>query len=264
MTMPPCLTLTTDFGTQEGYVGAMKGAISAIAPAATIVDITHALPPQALLPAAYCLKRSVPHFPQGTIHVAVIDPGVGSNRSALAIATESFWLVGPDNGIFSLVLEAHPPLEIIQIFPQSAHWKAHTSFDGLALFSPVAAHLANGMAVHQIGQAVEDYQKIFVPHPTLTAEGICGEILFFDRFGNAITNISAELLKKIHPARVWVEGRLATALPLKTHYQAGAEEKDLALINSDHLLELSRFCGNLQKEYGLAVGDKVWVCEEGI
>lgn len=255
MTMP-CLTLTTDFGTQDGYVGAMKGTLSALAPAAQIIDITHEIPPQALLPAAFCLKRSVPFFPKGTIHVAVIDPGVGSARSALAIATESFWLVGPDNGIFSLLLEAHPPVQIIRIFAESPHWKAHTSFDGLALFSPVAAHLANGMAVHQIGEPAEDYQKLSIPHPTVTEKGICGEILFFDRFGNGITNIADSLLKKIHQATVWA-GK--TSFALQTHYQAGAQEKRLALINSDQLLELAVFCGSVEKEEGLAVGDKVWV-----
>ena len=260
--MAAIITLITDFGTQDGYVGAMKGTIASISPASPIIDITHEIAPQSILQAAFCLSRSAPHYPAGTIHVVVVDPGVGSNRPAIVVRTGAYWLVGPDNGVFSLLLQSLPPTQIIHVFPKTKNWETHSSFDGLALFSPLAAHLATGMEIDQIGDIVEDYQKFSLPNPLKTPDGIEGEILLFDRFGNAITNISAAHLEQFKKGRAVVMRKPEVSCLLQSHYQAGANEKNLAIINSDRLLELSVFGGTIEEAYGLVVGDKVRVIEE--
>ena len=123
--MAAIITLITDFGTQDGYVGAMKGVIASLSPTSPILDISHDIAPQSTLQAAYCLSRSAPHFPPGTIHVVVVDPGVGSNRPAIVVQAGGYWLVGPDNGVFSMLLEKFPPRQIIRVFPKTDYWKAY-------------------------------------------------------------------------------------------------------------------------------------------
>ncbi len=254
----PVLTLTTDFGTQDGYVGAMKGTILSICPEVTLVDITHDISPQSVIQAAWCVARSVPQFPAGSIHTVVVDPGVGSSRNALLVQADSHWLVGPDNGVFSLLLERMPASKIIRIFSETEYWKAHASFDGLALFSPVAAHIAKGLAIEEIGEVVDDCEHLTFPQPQHNKEEIVGEILLFDRFGNAVTNIQDEQL------RTWSEDMIRVQyqgmeLLLNSHYQAGAEASAFALVNSDGLLELSVFRGSMQEAFRGKVGEPVIV-----
>ena len=136
------ITLTTDFGTRDGYVGAMKGRILSIYPEAQILDLTHDMPPQDLHTTKSVLSRSLREFTLPAVHIAVVDPGVGSGRQALAAETRIGYLVGPDNGIFSGILEAYPPSQIFRIAEEGLCWKKHASFDGLHLFSPVGAFLA--------------------------------------------------------------------------------------------------------------------------
>ena len=131
------ITLTTDFGTRDGYVGAMKGRILSIFPEAQILDLTHDLPPQDLHTTKSVLSRSLTEFTLPAVHIAVVDPGVGSDRQALAAKTRIGYLVGPDNGIFSGILEAYPPSQIFRIAEEGPCWKKHASFDGLHLFSPI-------------------------------------------------------------------------------------------------------------------------------
>ncbi|MBF0278007.1 MAG: SAM-dependent chlorinase/fluorinase [SAR324 cluster bacterium] len=260
--MTAIITLITDFGTQDGYVGAMKGAISSIAPDSGIIDITHEIAPQSILQASFCLARTAPHFPPDSIHLVVVDPGVGSFRPAVLIRADNQWLIGPDNGVFSIHLEKNPPTEIFHIFPKTENWQSHSSFDGLALFSPAAAHLASGMELSKIGLAVENYQKLALPLPVKTANGLEGEILMFDRFGNAITNLSEKDLGPLKKVQVAAFGKHELRCPLLSHYQAGANVKYLAIINSDGLLELSVFCGSIQKECDLLIGDMIRVIEQ--
>ena len=252
-----CITLTTDFGTQDGYVGAMKGRILSIASEATILDLTHDLPPQDLIQAAYCLLRSIPQFPKETIHVVVVDPGVGSERNGLVAQTQHGILVAPDNGILSLLLDKFPPRHLIRINKKTPLWQTHTSFDGLEVFAPVGAHLAEGMSFEEVGESVEAYCKLSIPQPFVCQNQIMGEIVLFDRFGNAITNISAELLAEKSFSVFFQEKKIQ----FHRHYQQGSagDHQPLALINSDQLLEVAIFCGSIQKEYGLKKGDKVQV-----
>ncbi|MGK5090416.1 SAM-dependent chlorinase/fluorinase [Deltaproteobacteria bacterium TL4] len=251
------VTLTTDFGTQDGYVGAMKGRILSLAPSATILDLTHEIAPQDLIQAAFCIKRSLTYFSRDTIHVMVVDPGVGSLREGLVVQTKCGLLVAPDNGILSLFLAETRPQQIRRIRKETLLWKAHSSFDGLAVFAPVAAHLAQGMSLDQIGDIVEAIQPLALPEPDIQTSHIEGEILLFDRFGNAITNIpSAQLQAKefsVHCQR--------HSLPFQCHYSTESEQPHpaIAIMNSDHLLELAVYCGSIEEEFQLKRGMKVRV-----
>lgn len=256
----PIITLTTDFGTQDGYVGAMKGRILTICPSATIVDITHDISAQDLLQAAFCIRRSIPEFPADTIHVIVVDPGVGSARAGIVVKTPNGVLVAPDNGVISFLSEVSGPFEIYKIYTETANWKAHSSFDGLAVFSPVGACIANGMPVEEVGVPVNHYETLNIPLPTVEKKQIIGEIILFDRFGNAVTNISADQLESFSSQSLIVQCE-DKELPLCSHYQEGNDNTDnaLAIINSDQLLELSIFCGSIQTKYQFKKGVKVRV-----
>lgn len=255
--MASIITLTTDFGSQDGYVGALKGRLLRLCPEARIVDLSHDIPAQAIRQASWCLARAVPEFPEGSIHVAVVDPGVGSARSALLARTARHWLIGPDNGLFARLLEVEPPQGLWHLHRDSPHWQAHASFDGLHVFAPAAARLALGDAPEALGRPVKDYARLPDPAPTRDGVRLLGEILAFDRFGNAITNIRARQLEGIAGKPVIYAGE--AWLPLVHHYAEGEGLDAMALLNSDGLLELAVYCGSAQARLGLAEGMAVAV-----
>ncbi len=185
------ITLTTDFGITDTYVAQMKGVIARIAPDACVVDATHDIPPQDILAGAVALDSLVDAFPDGTIHVAVIDPGVGSDRAAVAVRAERFTLVGPDNGLFTLVLDRYPPTSIVSLTNPDYHRDAVSpTFHGRDLFAPVAAHLANGVPIKQLGEPATTLVHLNIPRPEATADGLSVLILTADRFGNLVTNLT--------------------------------------------------------------------------
>ena len=236
------ITLTTDFGTKDGYVGAMKGRILSLHPEAKIVDITHDIPAQNTAEAAWCLKRSVPQFPDGTIHIAVVDPGVGSEREPLLAYAGNQWLIGPDNGIFSLLLNRVGPHALYHLDRETEWWNAHQSFDGLAIFAPAAACLAKGIRPMQMGHPTTEIQALDIPQPTLDECQATGEILHFDQFGNAISNIRQKDILELPNETFTIECQ-SHQFPLVHHYSAVREGERLAILNSDGLLELS-VCGS--------------------
>jgi len=250
--MPPIITLTTDFGTQDGYVGAMKGRILSICNDAALVDLSHEIPPQDIRAAAWCLARAAAEFPAGSIHVTVVDPGVGSRRHALLVGAAGQWFVGPDNGVFDRILERLPLERALRIHRRTRWWHAHTSFDGLAVFAPVAAHLARGLAPSSIGRATSIEPRLRSA-PALREGGrVLGRIELFDRFGNAITTIPAELVDPGIVARC-----RGIEFPLRDHYAAAAADQPLALIDSDQRLELALRDGCARAAFGLERGDEV-------
>lgn len=185
------ITLTTDFGTSDTYVAQMKGVIAGIAPDARIVDATHGIPAQDVLAGAIALDSLVDAFPGGTIHVAVVDPSVGSRRAAVAVRTERFTLVGPDNGLFTLVLDRHPPTAIVQLtHPDYHRLPVSPTFHGRDVFAPAAAHLANGVPIHQLGVAVTTLVNLNVPQADETPQGLIAVVLTTDHFGNLTTNLT--------------------------------------------------------------------------
>jgi hypothetical protein len=187
------LTLTSDFGLSDVYVGVMKGAIAQINPHLTVIDLTHDISPQNIAAAEFCLLDAYRYFPDGTVHVAVVDPGVGSNRRAIAIEFRHGFLVGPDNGIFSGVLSQSRAIAAVEL-TQTQYWrtpKPSNTFHGRDIFAPVGAHLASGVPLAELGRTIDlaTLVQLDLPQLTHTSTGILGGIQYIDRFGNLVTNI---------------------------------------------------------------------------
>jgi S-adenosylmethionine hydrolase len=253
----PLLTLTSDFGTAEGYAGAMKGRVLSLAPEAVLVDISHEISPQDVLQGAWCLKRAVPQFPPGTLHLAVVDPGVGSARRGIVVETERFLLVGPDNGLLIWAAEADGIRSVRAIDPARGAWRRSATFDGLSLFATVAGHLLSGLAVESVGPALDRWVHLELKRPTACQSCIEGEVILHDRFGNAITNITQEALSERPLARVEL-GRPGP-VRLCASYSDLASEPGVvgALWNSDGHLELFLYAGSALCVAGLARGSLV-------
>jgi S-adenosyl-L-methionine hydrolase (adenosine-forming) len=193
MTTHRLLTLLTDFGHRDVYVAVMKGVIAQIAPMLPVIDLTHEIPPQNIAAARFNLMTAYPYFPIGTVHVAVVDPGVGSSRRAIALQLQGGYLVGPDNGLLSGVLSQHPLVAAVEL-TNSDYW--HTAapsptFHGRDIFAVVGAHLATGISLGQLGQAIDPASLIQLSLSAFTRveDKISGYIQAIDRFGNLITNI---------------------------------------------------------------------------
>lgn len=185
------ITLLTDFDVVDTYIGQMKGVIAGVAPDTTVVDLTHAIPPQDVLAGALELGGAVNAFPSGTIHVAVVDPGVGTQRRPIAVQTDRFTFVGPDNGVFSAVIEQSRQWEAVAL-TQPAYHRGRTSatFHGRDIFSPVAAHLAKGVELAELGEPVPTPKRLHLPEPAQQEGGLVGEVVLIDGFGNLISNIT--------------------------------------------------------------------------
>ncbi|MEA3396222.1 MAG: SAM-dependent chlorinase/fluorinase, partial [Chloroflexota bacterium] len=184
------ITLTTDFGTQDGYVGVMKGVMADIMPGVTFVDISHAVPPQDVRAAAYLLWTALPYFPAESIHLVVIDPGVGTARRPLASRTPWGLLVGPDNGVFSYVWAAAPSELTVELTNPAYHRSVmSTTFHGRDIFAPAAAYLARGVPLEDFGAPVAEPARLLLPRLELDEGVLKGEVLHVDHFGNAITSI---------------------------------------------------------------------------
>jgi S-adenosylmethionine hydrolase len=184
------LTLLTDFGTEDEYVGVMKGIILSIAPDVRLVDLSHQVPPQDIRRAAFLLMNAVPYFPPDTVHLAVVDPGVGTERRPVAVRTPAGTFVGPDNGLFSWVLAGVPEWTAVEIREPAYQLPLVSStFHGRDIFAPVAAHLAAGVPLEKLGPRVED--PVWLPPPRLEISDFVaeGEVLYADRFGNLVTSI---------------------------------------------------------------------------
>ncbi len=186
----PILTLLTDFGTEDEYVGVMKGVILSIAPGVHLVDLSHQIPPQDVRRAALLLSNAVPYFPPDTVHLAIVDPGVGTERRPLAIHTPLGMFVGPDNGLFSWVLAEVPEWVAVEIRdPAYRLPRVSFTFHGRDIFAPAAAHLAAGVSPERLGPRVEDPVMLPLPRLEIGAGVLEGEILYADRFGNLVTSI---------------------------------------------------------------------------
>jgi len=214
------ITLTTDFGLTDGNVGVMKGVIWRFAPQAHIADISHLVPPQNIRAAAFVLGRAVPYFPPGTIHVVVVDPGVGTSRRPLAARLGQHYLVGPDNGVVTVLLEKAEQRGVIAEFVQldrPEFWLPDVShvFHGRDIFAPVAGHLAAGVPLENIGTAIHDPLRLDLPKPEKTPQGWRGQVIYIDHFGNVATDITSEHLagqeiKSVNVRQATVDGMVST------------------------------------------------------
>jgi S-adenosylmethionine hydrolase len=263
MTRGRIITLLTDFGLADAYVGIMKGVVLGITPEVTAVDISHLVPPQDVSSAAFLLLTAYRYFPEDAIHLAVVDPGVGTSRRAVALGTEHGLFVGPDNGIFSDVLldqgavendgQLGPDVEAVELANES--FRLHpvsSTFHGRDVFAPAAAHLARGVRLQQLGPRLESLRLLAVPAPVRRGGALEGAIRYIDRFGNAISNISRHDL----PPEAWVEAGGRRFQGFSTSYQEG----DLvAIMGSAGFLELAVRNGSAADVLGLRVGDPVTV-----
>jgi|SRR5579863_220368 len=252
------ITLTTDFGLQDYFVGCVKGVILTIHPLVRLVDLTHEIPPHDVGSAAFVLKESYRYFPRNTVHLAVVDPGVGTLRKPIIVQAEDQFFVGPDNGIFSYILRESEG-RVFEI-RESRYVKAIESptFQGRDLFAPAAAWLAKGIPPQQFGPEISasPAPSWALPRPA-AGNRIEGSVAYIDRFGNLITNITRLELGKRPPKRIIVEGE--REIPLANCYAAGDEHLPAALINSSGQLEIFLKEGSARAHLRLTVGDKIIV-----
>jgi len=251
------LTLLTDFGLQDAYVGIMKGVIAEINPDVKVVDLTHQIAPQDIAAARFNLMNAVPFFPAGTVHVVVVDPGVGGNRRAIALQTARNVLVGPDNGIFSGVLAQEPILAAVEL-TNFFYWRTpdpSATFHGRDIFAAVGAHLTRGVPLEELGEAIAPETLVRLPIPPCqqNGNGIIGCIQYIDGFGNLITNIPAQFV--MNPAWVLTIGPLT--LPHSPTYSAVPLGDWVAIVGSHGWVEVAVNGGNAQQKLGTAVGDPV-------
>ncbi|MCX7609014.1 MAG: SAM-dependent chlorinase/fluorinase [Anaerolineales bacterium] len=258
----PIITLTTDFGLKDSFVGTMKGVILSICPTAQLVDLTHEIPPQNILAGGLALWRAFPYFPAGTVHIAVVDPGVGTSRRPLAVRLGGQYLVGPDNGLFtSLYEEAEGrgwSIEIVHLTNKSYFLpEISRTFHGRDIFSPVAAHLANGVPLTEFGPPVPDPVRLSLPKPERLPYGWRAQVIGVDHFGNLTTNLPAAVLFApkqtiVRLGRFEIRGVSAT-------YGEHAPGELIALIDSENRLEIALVNGNAAQFTGAHIGDEVEV-----
>ncbi|MCC6141247.1 MAG: SAM-dependent chlorinase/fluorinase [Nitrospira sp.] len=235
----PLIALLTDFGTKDYFVASMKGVILTIHPAARIVDISHDIGPHQIAEAAYCLQACYRTFPEGTVHVAVVDPGVGSHRRPILVATDRYYFVAPDNGVLTPIIDREAHVEIREIENRQYRLPSPgATFHGRDVFAPAAAWLATGAMLSSFGRLVSDPVRMNWPQPKVTARTIIGEIVYIDRFGNLISNISHAQIETCETGRpgILVEGHPIGNLV--ANYREGQADALHAVINSNGMLEL--------------------------
>jgi len=265
------ITLMTDFGLKDGNVGVMKGVILGIAPQAQIVDISHFVPPQNVREAALLLRRSAPYFPPGTIHVVVVDPGVGTSRRPIAALLGTQRFVGPDNGVITLLLEHAErlgwPVAFIHL-NRRQFWLPEVShvFHGRDIFAPAAAHLANGKTLSDLGTLVNNPLRLALPRPERTPTGWRGEIIHIDYFGNLASNILSEHLPEglVAPEKITVRLCGTEIRGLVKTFGERLPGELAALFGSTGNLIVSVVNGSAAETLGAKVGDRFeveWAAE---
>lgn len=252
------ITLLTDFGLSDYYVGSMKGVILSINPGIQIVDITHDICSRNVEQAAFVLKRAYSYFPNGTIHIIVVDPGVGSERSILAVQTDRHIFLAPDNGVLKYIFNTHPEAAVFRVTNTSTFLEnvSHT-FHGRDIFASVAAHLTKGIKIETLGKPFREYIVGEIKHPIKEPGGISGEIIYIDKFGNGVTNIEEVTFMDQKKIQVRFKSQILKGL-CKTYTDVPAGEI-LALIGSGRTLEISARGASASDKIGLQIGDKVTV-----
>jgi S-adenosyl-L-methionine hydrolase (adenosine-forming) len=255
----PLITLLTDFGTRDAYVGSLKGVILSLNPEVRLVDLSHEVDPQDIRAGAFLLAEAAPCFPPGTIHLAVVDPGVGSRRRALAARCRGHYWVGPDNGLFHLIFNRAPDLALVSLEnPEYFRSQVSGTFHGRDIFAPVAGHLSLGVDLDAFGPRVTGPVSLGFPEPEFEPEEIKGEIISVDRFGNLISNIPAGVAASRLGERGWrlQAGSLSLTGPARTYADAAPGEF-LALPGSHGFIEIAcamdHAAQRLQAGVGLAV-----------
>ncbi len=251
------VTLLTDFGRQDVYVGVMKGAIATINPNLKVIDLTHEIPPQNIAAARFSLLNAYPYFPKNTVHIAVVDPGVGSQRRGVAIAFEDGFLVCPDNGLCSGILEVKSAIAAVEL-TNSEYWRVPSpsyTFHGRDIFAPVGAHLASGVPLEALGDKIDPDSLVKLSLPPLQTKDsqIIGYIQYIDRFGNLITNIPGKLVN----SKSWQAIIDERAIASGSTYSDVEVGEAIAIVGSHGWIEIAVNGGNAQKKLQLTLENKI-------
>ncbi len=258
------VTLLTDFGDRDYFVASMKGVILGINPQARIVDLTHEIPAHGIEEAAYLLKSCYRYFPDGTVHIAVVDPGVGSARQPLLVSTSRYHFLAPDNGVLTYIYEDELSVEVRHIENKQYRLESEgATFDGRDLFAPAAAWLTRGQVPGSYGRLVLDYVRLSISQPQVSDKVLTGHIVYVDRFGNLISNISLLHLKELQgvtrqsfsEASILLGG--VTFKGLVRSYSEGSAREPAALINSNGQLEIFVKEGSAAERLQLGRGARI-------
>jgi hypothetical protein len=293
------ISLITDFGLKDNFVGIMKAVILKINPQAQIVDICHEVKPQGLLEAAFLLRGSFRYFPKGSVHLVVVDPGVGSQRKKIIAKTKNYYFIGPDNGVLALALKDEPPIDIVEITSQRYFLKPTSdTFHGRDIFAPISAYLSRtldkvrdlskGAPLRKFGRRIKSIQELSTPSVKVSSKVLTGEIIYIDRFGNLVSNIDKDTLENFVSATKRGGSASATRIGgcanicganlfggknkkfkifikdktidrLFSSYAEGKHLKPLALIDSFNHLEIALNCGSACDYLKAKKGTKVFV-----
>jgi S-adenosylmethionine hydrolase len=261
------ITLLTDFGTADEYVGLMKGVIASIAPSVKVIDITHAIDDQDLVQAAHAIRCSYTYFPKGSIHLLIVDPGVGSRRAVVGLSYNGHHFIAPDNGVLTLILQQKGPKNVYRMNREAFYRKpVSQTFHGRDIFAPLGAHLANGIPLAHMGRRIieDDLVQLCLPAVKITPGGqMTGTIITIDRFGNLITNIAWSAILKNNPGRPIERIQITlgdTILKgLVKYYQSVGPGEPLAIIGSRGMLEISVNGGSAKKLFMARKGDPIGI-----
>jgi S-adenosylmethionine hydrolase len=261
----PIITLTTDFGIKDGFVGSMKGIIWGICPEAQIADISHEISPQNVLEGAFALWRAYAFFPVATIHVAVVDPGVGTSRRPIAVRLGGQTIVGPDNGLFTPMYEDAEkngwPVAIFHLTNDKYYLpEVSRTFHGRDVFAPVAAHLANGVPLEDLGPVIADPVLLSMPKPEKTADGWRAHVTVVDVFGNCTTDLPADAVAGSKDVTFHFRGHTMRGLVESYGHKNPGEL--VALVDSENFIEIAIVNGSAAQNTGIRVGDSVEVILE--
>jgi S-adenosylmethionine hydrolase len=244
------VTLLTDFGTADSYVAEIKGVVLSRAPGAVLVDLTHGIAPGEVRSGAYVVGRTWHRFPPGTIHVAVVDPGVGTARAALAFSAHGHFFVGPDNGVFTPVLRDAEVEAVVLPTPESAS----ATFHGRDLFAPAAGALADGVPLHTLGEPFQGIpERLAYTAPHYEGKTVVGEVIYIDRFGSLITNLTTELV----PTYATLEVEDLDLGPLRRTFNDVTVGGLLAYVGSGGAIEIAVRNGSAARRLGVGVGGRV-------
>ena len=254
------ITLTTDFGLRDWFVGTMKGVLLDLNPKATVVDLAHEIPAGDLNAAAFALAAGYRYFPKGTVHVAVVDPGVGSKRKAIAVQTANYIFVGPDNGVLSWAL-AREQVKACHSLENRAYFLSSVSrtFHGRDIFAPVAAHLSRGLPIRKLGPRLMDFVKLEWPEVRYEPGSVRGEIVYIDRFGNGLTNLDAKAVGSLGEGEFQVFLRGRRVCSVLDCYADAAPGMPVAVFGSSGWLEIAINEGDASRRFWLRTGDAVIV-----
>jgi S-adenosylmethionine hydrolase len=254
----PVVTLLTDFGTADYFVAAVKGVILTISPRVSLVDITHEIPPQDIESGAFTLLSCYRNFPAGTVHLSVVDPGVGSARRAIVVSAASQYFVGPDNGLFSYILDRERSHKTFHISgDQFLRQPASTTFHGRDVFAPVAAALSNGVKPNKFGPRIEDEVRLRSLSPVQRNGKVEGRIIHIDRFGNCITNLTRVDVTETKQTKLFINRKVIKAFRQFYTDEEGSKSRIFATWGSAGFLELAVNRGSAAALLKAKRGDRV-------